>query len=100
LLTSVSTPQFYPAQFVYVTDFLDFFGGMVYDRMYRRCQHERKNAGLPPLSAHFEIHDVLEQTRITARNWFGRINEIREIVPRIYGDFFQRIQILHAIQEF
>uniref|UniRef100_A0A915DYM8 Uncharacterized protein n=1 Tax=Ditylenchus dipsaci TaxID=166011 RepID=A0A915DYM8_9BILA len=51
-LSTISTPQFYPAQFVHITDLLDFFGNL--------------------------------QTRITARNWFGKIAEIRELIPRIY----------------
>lgn len=80
-----SVPQFYPSQFVYITDILDFFGNLVYERLLMLAKQERLKAGLGPLPTYFEIHDILEQTRITTRNWFGRIGDIRESIPRIYG---------------
>ncbi|KAI1709979.1 vacuolar protein sorting-associated protein 35 domain-containing protein [Ditylenchus destructor] len=84
MLSSASVAHFYPAQFVYVTDLLDFFGNLVYERLLQRAKKERIDAGLPPLPSKFFIHDVLEKTRITARNWFGKVSEIRELIPRIY----------------
>lgn len=87
-MSKSSVPHFYPAQFVYITDLLDYFGNLVNERLLMLAKKERLNAGLGFLSNHFEIHDILEQTRITARNWFGRISAIRELIPRIYGKFF------------
>uniref|UniRef100_A0A915MFI3 Uncharacterized protein n=1 Tax=Meloidogyne javanica TaxID=6303 RepID=A0A915MFI3_MELJA len=59
---SVCSAQFYPAQFVYITDLLDFFGRLVW----------LSKAGL-------------EGTRLKARNWFGKINQIVNLVSsRIY----------------
>jgi hypothetical protein len=86
LLSTTSASQFYPTQFVIITDLLDFFGNLVYERLLQRAKKERSEAKLPPLPANFFIHDILEQTRITARNWFGKIAEIRELIPRIYGN--------------
>lgn len=80
-------PQFYPQQFVHVTDLLDFFSNLVYERLLKKGSKERMIAELPKLSKNFLIHEVLEQTRITARNWFGKISEIRELIPRIYSIF-------------
>jgi hypothetical protein len=84
ILQATTFPHFYPSQFVYVTDFLDLFGNLVYDRLLTKAKQERIDAGLAPLPTHFVIHDILEQTRITTRNWFGKIMECKELVPRIY----------------
>uniref|UniRef100_A0A914CHZ5 Uncharacterized protein n=1 Tax=Acrobeloides nanus TaxID=290746 RepID=A0A914CHZ5_9BILA len=84
ILQSTVTPHFYPAQFVLITDFLDLFGNLVYERLLSKAKQERLDAGLAPLPTYFVIHDVLEQTRITTRNWFGKVQAITELVPRIY----------------
>ena len=85
ILLSTSVPHFYPIQFILVTDFFDLFGNLVYERLLQKARQERLDAGLAPLPTHFVIHDVLEQTRITARNWFGKVQAITEIVSRIYS---------------
>lgn len=94
LLSTNSVLQFYPAQFVYITEVLDYFGNLVYERLLMLAKRERKNAGLGALPNYFEIHDILEQTRITARNWLGRISAIRELIPRIYGKFIINLLLL------
>lgn len=91
LLSSTSVPQFYPQQFVHITDLLDYFGNLVYERLLKRATKERLVSGLPALSKSFTIHDILEQTRITARNWFGKVSDIRELIPRIYSEFLYKL---------
>uniref|UniRef100_A0A7E4VNU3 UPF0505 protein CG8202 n=1 Tax=Panagrellus redivivus TaxID=6233 RepID=A0A7E4VNU3_PANRE len=84
LLHSVTVPQYYPSLFVHVTDFLDTFGDLVYQRLLAKAKEERTAAGLPSLPTHFVTADILERTRITARNWFGKVQEVDEVLPRIY----------------
>lgn len=85
LLSSLSVPHFYPSLFVHVTDTLDIFGELVYQRLLSKAKEERAGSALPPLTTHFNTSDVLELTRITARNWFGKIAAIKELIPRLYG---------------
>ncbi|KAL3115935.1 hypothetical protein niasHT_007235 [Heterodera trifolii] len=83
--TNISSAQFYPSQFVHVTDFLDLFGHLVYKRLLHRAAEERRGVGLGALPSHFDTNDVLEETRIKARNWFGKVNEtVALLAPRIY----------------
>jgi hypothetical protein len=71
LLSSINVVQFYPSQFVLVTDILDTFGRLVYHRL---------------LSKSNDQHQQLT-TRETALNWFHKIASIRELLPRFYGLF-------------
>lgn len=103
VLSSSQSPRFYPQKFVLVTDFLETFGRLVYERLYRKANEERAKNGLDPLSSNFETAEILEKvrklmrinfvyrsifkTRITARNWFGKLSEIRDVVQRIYSEF-------------
>jgi hypothetical protein len=82
LLADSSTPQFYPSLFVLVTEVLDSFGRLVFERI--------KQKGLTAsgkkkvLVQEFEPADVTEEARETCRNWFYKIASIRELVPRIF----------------
>uniref|UniRef100_A0A914ZAJ8 Uncharacterized protein n=1 Tax=Panagrolaimus superbus TaxID=310955 RepID=A0A914ZAJ8_9BILA len=84
LLNSLSVPQYYPSIFVHVTDILDIFGNLVYQRLLEKAKLERSANHLPSLSQNFVTSDILEHTRITARNWFGKVQDIKEALPRIY----------------
>jgi hypothetical protein len=84
LLNSVSVPQYYPSVFVHVTDILDIFGNLVYQRLLEKAKNERAQSKLPSLPQHFVTSDILEHTRITTRNWFGKVQDITETLPRIY----------------
>ncbi|VDN00929.1 unnamed protein product [Thelazia callipaeda] len=84
ILSSVSTPEFYVRVFVYVTDILDRFGYLVYDRLYSKANQERLEAGLSQLCSNFEVNDIPKNTRDTAMNWFCKIGDIRELLPRFY----------------
>lgn len=39
LLADTSVMQFYPSQFVYVTDILDIFGNLVYNRLRTKAEY-------------------------------------------------------------
>ncbi|KAI6184203.1 hypothetical protein M3Y97_00571100 [Aphelenchoides bicaudatus] len=84
LLSSPQSPRFYPQKFVLVTDFLETFGRLVFDRLRSKANEERIKNGLDPLPSQFSTTDILEKTRITARNWFGKVSEINDVVQRIY----------------
>ncbi|CAD5217378.1 unnamed protein product [Bursaphelenchus xylophilus] len=84
ILTQSNLGYFYPKAFVLVTDFMDIFGHLVYERLLEKAKAERRQASLPTLPTHFQTIDVLEKTRIVARNWFGKLSEIREILPHLY----------------
>ena len=67
LLTNTSTPQFYPTLFVLVTEILDTFGRLVFERI--------KQKGLTPEGMKktrikdFGPRDVTEEARETCKNW-------------------------------
>lgn len=85
ILRSASTTNNYPRQFVLVTDILDDFGHLVYDRLYTKANKERAEAGLSQLPDNFTASDVPKQTQDIARNWFCKIGDITEFLPRFYG---------------
>jgi hypothetical protein len=62
---------------------LETFGRLVFERLHRKANEERVAHGLDPLLSNFTTIDILEKTRITARNWFGKVSEIRDVIPRI-----------------
>uniref|UniRef100_A0A673HVJ0 VPS35 endosomal protein-sorting factor-like n=1 Tax=Sinocyclocheilus rhinocerous TaxID=307959 RepID=A0A673HVJ0_9TELE len=69
---------FYPSKFVLITDILDTFGGLVYDRIWSMC------ADPHPLPESFSADDVNDTAKETCLNWFFKIASIRELVPRLY----------------
>ncbi|XP_017090466.2 VPS35 endosomal protein sorting factor-like [Drosophila bipectinata] len=77
MLADTTVLQFYPSQYVLITDILDVFGKLVYDRL-----RSKASGDLGASAA------VLERERETARdtcqNWFYKIASIREILPRLY----------------
>lgn len=85
LLSSPQSPRFYPHKFVLVTDLLETFGQLVFERLKSRANEERLKNGLDPLPSQFSTTDVLEKTRLTARNWFGKVSEINDIIQRLYS---------------
>lgn len=72
MLADTSVLQFYPSAFVLITDILDIFSKLVYDRL------KSKNA---------DVHDktsAADNAKETTQNWFYKISSIRELLPRIY----------------
>ncbi|KAG8432982.1 hypothetical protein GDO86_017303 [Hymenochirus boettgeri] len=79
LLSDTSVIQFYPSKFVLITDILDTFGKLVYERISSMCLDNR--ASLP---ANFSPESVNDTAKETCLNWFFKIASIRELVPRFY----------------
>lgn len=76
---------FYPSKFVLITEILDTFGGLIYERLRTKSDCEIPGSkSIPPLPEHFTPDMVSEPTKETCRNWFYKIASIRELVPRIY----------------
>mmetsp|Transcript_29295 Transcript_29295/g.41243 ORF Transcript_29295/g.41243 Transcript_29295/m.41243 type:complete len:982 (+) Transcript_29295:64-3009(+) len=82
LLVDTSVIKFYPSQFVCVTEILDTFGRLVYERIAKRSIETGVNVDF--LKKRPAPQEVSEQARETCRNWFYKIASIRELVPRIY----------------
>ncbi|KAL3663235.1 hypothetical protein V7S43_011644 [Phytophthora oleae] len=80
-----TSPQLYPCIFVLVSEVLDAFGRLVFDRIHTRASEDENNQPLPePLGEHFMSSDVNIQATETCRNWFYKTACIRELLPRIY----------------
>ncbi|KAM9773653.1 VPS35 endosomal protein-sorting factor-like isoform X2 [Syngnathus typhle] len=78
LLSDTSVIQFYPSKFVLITDILDTFGQLVYDRIWSMCSDPK------PLPDSFTASDVNDTAKETCLNWFFKIASIRELLPRLY----------------
>uniref|UniRef100_A0AAY4CNQ0 VPS35 endosomal protein-sorting factor-like n=1 Tax=Denticeps clupeoides TaxID=299321 RepID=A0AAY4CNQ0_9TELE len=78
LLSDTSVIQFYPSKFVLITDILDTFGRLVYERIWSMCSDPH------PLPETFSAEDVNDTAKETCLNWFFKIASIRELIPRLY----------------
>nr|XP_009681723.1 PREDICTED: UPF0505 protein C16orf62 homolog isoform X1 [Struthio camelus australis] len=79
LLSDTTVIQFYPSKFVLITDILDTFGKLVYERILSMCLDNR--ASLPD---NFSPESVNDTAKETCLNWFFKIASIRELIPRFY----------------
>ncbi|XP_076309475.1 VPS35 endosomal protein-sorting factor-like isoform X2 [Tachypleus tridentatus] len=85
LLVDTSVTQFYPSKFVLVTDILDNFGSLVYQRIHSKAEYHKPGSKYPvPLPENFTPDQVPESAKETCRNWFFKIASIRELIPRFY----------------
>ncbi|GFO28653.1 upf0505 protein c16orf62-like protein [Plakobranchus ocellatus] len=84
LLVDVSVIPFYPSKFVLITDILDTFGRLVYERLLDKAQSSFPGTRPHRLSANFTAEEVPEAAKETCRNWFFKIASIRELIPRLY----------------
>ncbi|XP_045704809.1 VPS35 endosomal protein-sorting factor-like isoform X2 [Phyllostomus hastatus] len=78
LLSDTSVIQFYPSKFVLITDILDTFGNLVFDRIFSMCVGDRV------LPDDFSPENVNDTAKETCLNWFFKIASIRELIPRFY----------------
>ncbi|XP_026329490.1 UPF0505 protein C16orf62 homolog isoform X2 [Hyposmocoma kahamanoa] len=80
LLSDVNVMQFYPSKFVLITDILDTFGNLVFDRL------KGKSFGKVDIKNIFEINSssVPETAKETCQNWMFKMASIRELLPRLY----------------
>ncbi|PSN36151.1 UPF0505 protein [Blattella germanica] len=85
LLVDTSVIQFYPSKFVLITDILDIFGKLVYERLRTKAEYYVPGSKTPTsLPENFTPDMVPESAKETCRNWFYKIASIRELVPRLY----------------
>jgi hypothetical protein len=86
LLADATVLQFYPSMFVLVTDLLDNFGKLVFDRIHERGAglDPKTGAQLPPLGKRFSHKQVSDLAKETCRNWFYKIASVKELLPRLF----------------
>ncbi|XP_042908545.1 VPS35 endosomal protein-sorting factor-like isoform X2 [Parasteatoda tepidariorum] len=85
LLVDTAVIQFYPSKFVLITDILDNFGNLVYQRIHSKAEHQKPGSKHSvPLPEQFTPDQVPESAKETCRNWFFKIASIRELIPRFY----------------
>ncbi|VDL81955.1 unnamed protein product [Nippostrongylus brasiliensis] len=84
LLSAPTTPPFFPVQWILVTDIIDLFGKLVYDRLFSKANEERKSNGESFLASDFVSSDIPPTTVDIAKNWFAKVDDIKEVVPRFY----------------
>ncbi|XP_068761275.1 VPS35 endosomal protein-sorting factor-like [Montipora capricornis] len=85
LLSDVSVIQFYPSKFVLITDILDTFGKLVYERIFRKSSTFSPGSNIPTmLPENFTPDQVPDSAKETCRNWFYKIASVRELIPRFY----------------
>lgn len=84
LLSDTSVLQFYPSKFVLVTELLDSFGKLVFERIKTRSLQSADSPTQNLPENGFSPEDISLQARETCRNWFFKIASIRELLPRIY----------------
>lgn len=84
LLGDVSVMQFYPSKFVLITDILDNFGKLVFDRIHTKSTITESNGRQVHLPVNFSPSEVPESAKETCRNWFYKVASIRELIPRLY----------------
>ncbi|XP_050438834.1 VPS35 endosomal protein-sorting factor-like [Adelges cooleyi] len=82
ILSYTSPLQFYPSKFVLVTDLLDLFGNLVYDRL--KSKSEVVDGQVIRLPINFTPNMIPIAAQETCRNWFYKIASIRELIPRLY----------------
>lgn len=86
LLGDTSQPRYYPSMFVHVTDVLDDFGRMVFDRLRAKAAERGpgSSSSVGVLGEEFSASEVSEAAKETCRNWFYKTACIRELLPRLY----------------
>lgn len=82
LLSDTAVAVFYPSKFVLVTEILDTFGVLVYERIKQKKTVLGANG--KPLPEKDVPASVVASAVEMCRNWFYKIASIRELLPRIY----------------
>ncbi|XP_013393417.1 UPF0505 protein C16orf62 homolog [Lingula anatina] len=85
LLSDTNVIQFYPSKFVLITDILDTFGKLVFERIRSKSNYIPVGSSMPiQLPENFTPEQVPDSAKETCRNWFFKIASIRELIPRFY----------------
>ena len=75
----------YPALFGLVCDVLDDAGTAIYERIKAKCEFDDETgARRATLRRDFDARDVPEDAKATCLNWFRKIEDIPDVVPRVY----------------
>ncbi|CAG9321359.1 C16orf62 [Blepharisma stoltei] len=77
MLKDVTDPAYYPSVFITITNMLEHFGDLVYQRLMNIAFDGKTDEIFLPTQ-------VNELARDTATNWFLKISCIRELQPRIF----------------
>lgn len=98
---TVEVPQFFPSKFVLITEILDTFGRLVFDRLRKRSTIYDGDTPIPLkgtdtrafnfvrssvsscCAENFRAEDVGDGAKELCKNWFYKIYSIRELVPRM-----------------
>ena len=72
LLADVNVIQFYPSKFVLVTDILDTFGKLVYERLRDKAQYIPPGSGVPIKLPGRRLMDIIANNKYC--NTFFKIN--------------------------
>ena len=76
---------FYPALFGLVCDVLDDAGAAIYERIKAKSEFDDETgARHATLRRDFDARDVPEDAKATCLNWFRKIENIPDVVPRVY----------------
>ncbi|XP_066255043.1 VPS35 endosomal protein-sorting factor-like isoform X1 [Euwallacea similis] len=85
MLSDTEVLPFYPSKFVLITDILDCFGRLVYERLHSKAVYYKPGTKVQmPLPEDFTPDMVPDSAKETCLNWFFKIASIRELVPRLY----------------
>lgn len=79
-----ASPSFYPVQFALVSQVLDTFGGLVYERLLNMANQDRVARGEGKLPSSFISNHVPESVQTVAKNWFIKTNDISDPFARLY----------------
>jgi hypothetical protein len=75
--------RFYPSKWVLITEILDTFGDLVFERLKKRSMVVVDGIEIG-LSDNFRASEVADHAKETCKNWFFKIASIRELLPRLY----------------
>ena len=85
LLNDVETPTFYPQKFMIMTDILDIFGTLVFDRMKKMSfEMQGYQDWQAILDQDLDFRSTPDVVMEKAQNWQLKIACIREVLPRVY----------------
>jgi hypothetical protein len=75
--------RFYPSKWILITEILDTFGDLVFERLKKRSTVVVDGIEIG-LKDNFRASEVADHAKETCKNWFFKIASIRELLPRLY----------------
>lgn len=75
--------RFYPSKWILITEILDTFGDLVFERLKKRSMVVVDGIEIG-LKDNFRASEVADHAKETCKNWFFKIASIRELLPRLY----------------